>query len=170
MTDSAPEPAEDDSPVPLQGDYPWLRITGETDTAYDAFRVYLRRSPRSQAKAAEELGKSVTVINRWAHRYRWVDRATAYDRYVEMGATDGLVDEMVRVRSRHLAVADKLLDHLDRRLDHYIATNQDPSVRWTQALAAAAKVQEVALRLKDNKKESGMFERALELLERLERE
>lgn len=148
--------------------YPWTRRDGETDVAWEAFGVYLRQSPRSQAKAAEALGKSTTVINKWAQKYSWVERATAYDRYLETAATDGLAEELVRVRTRHLSLADKLLDHLERRLDDYIAMNADPSVRWTQAFGAATRAQEVAVRLRETKKESGLLERAMELLERLD--
>jgi hypothetical protein len=87
---------------------------------------------------------------------------------MDTAATDGHAEEMRKVRQGHLALSDKLLDHLNNRLDEYIQTNADPSVRWTQAFSAATKAQESALRMKEQGKESGMLERAIEMLERLQ--
>lgn len=153
-----------------QEPYPWVRSDGESEIAYEAFRTYLNQGrDRSLSSAGNALGKSLSLMERWSHKYKWRDRVLAYEQHMDSASTDGLAAELAAVRNRHMALTDKLLDHLDRRLDHYIASNQDPSVRWTQALSAATKAQEAALRLRETGKEAGMLEKALALLETITR-
>lgn len=150
-------------------EYPWLRRDGESPEAYDAFRRYLHMGPNRALRAlAEDVGKSQAIVNRWSARDKWQDRVLAYDRHMELAQTDGHADELARLRTRHMEISDKLLDHLDRRLDTFIVSNVDPTVRWTQAFVAAVKAQEAAVtRLRDDGKVMGALERAMELLGRL---
>lgn len=149
--------------------YPWTRRDNETDPAYDAFRTYLNMGrERNTRSVAQILGKSRQIIEGWSSRHEWVSRIIAYDRHMETASTDGHAEELKRVRGRHMDVSKKLLDHLDQRLDHYIASNQDPSVRWTQAFSAATKAQEAALRMREDSQQHGALERAIELLARME--
>lgn len=151
--------------------YPWVRQDDETEVAYEAFRTYLNLgSRRTMRLTAETVGKNPSLMERWAQRHDWRERARAFDRHMDSAETDGLAEELARVRNRHMELTNKLLDHLDHRLDHYIQTNQDPSVRWTQALSAATKAQEAALRLRETGKEAGMLEKALGLLEAITRD
>jgi len=149
--------------------YPWTRREGESEPAYDAFRMYLNMgADRTYEKVSEQSQKSTALIAKWGRLNKWRARVLAYDQHMETAATDGHAEEMRRVRQGHLQLSEKLLDHLDRRLDEYITANADPSVRWTQAFSAATKAQEAALRMKETGKESGMLERAIEMLERIQ--
>lgn len=151
--------------------HPWTRREEETTPAYDAFRTYLNQGgSRSTANVAQELSKSKTQIDRWSGQHSWVERARAYDSYLMTAETDGHAEELARVRNRHMALADKLLDHLDHRLDDFIEKNQDPSVRWTQAFSAGTKAQESATRMREQGKESGLLEQILAKVQRLESE
>lgn len=151
--------------------YPWTRREDETTPAYEAFRAYLNMGgSRSTANVARELGKTKTVMDRWSSMHAWVERARAYDSYLMTAETDGHAEELARVRNRHMALADKLLDHLDNRLDDFIENNQDPSVRWTQAFSAGTKAQESATRLREQGKESGVLEQILAKIQKLEQD
>lgn len=149
--------------------YPWMRLETETPQAYDAFRTYLRlEGERSVRKCAEAVGKDKTIIGTWSKRHDWIERARAWDSYVTTAGTDGIVDAMTESRTKNLQLVDKLRDHLSSRLDHFIETKTDPTVRWTQALAAMAKVEQNAFLLKENAKERAELDRAMALVERLE--
>lgn len=149
--------------------YPWVRQEGESPEAYQAFRQYLNTpGKRSLKTLAEELGKSLRLVNNWSADNAWQARILAYDQHMDSAATDGHADEMRRVRSRHIELSERLLNLLDSRLDDFERTRTDPTVRWTQAFVAATKAQESALKMRDDSPLSGQLERALELLERLE--
>lgn len=147
---------------------PWIRRDGESNQSYEAFRAYL--VTRSTTKVAEELGKSITLITRWCHQHAWVERVTAYDRYIMTAETDGHANELARVRSSHLAVSDKLLAHLSDRLDTFIERSQDPTSAWTNAFNACTKAQQAALALREDKAGQGVLEQILAKVQKLERE
>lgn len=154
-----------------QQPYSWTRREDETTPAYEAFRAYLNLGgKRSLLNVAQELSKSEQMLKRWSAQYSWVERARAYDSYLMVAETDGHAEELARVRNRHMALADKLLDHLDRRLDDFIEHNRDPSSGWTQAFSAGTKAQESATRMREQGKESGLLEQILAKVQRLESE
>ena len=129
--------------------YPWTSQPGETPPGYAAFQVYMRQGVRrSLRRTAEETDTATGLINRWSAAHNWVERAAAYDSYLVTAAVDGEADELSRVRSKHLDVADKLLDHLMDSMRMW-KPGYDPSLRWTTAFTAAAKVQQTALTLKE---------------------
>ena len=69
-----------------------------------------------------------------------------------MAETDGMVHQLAACRDKNLALMDKLRGHLETRLDTFIARGEDPTIRWTQALTAMAKVEQNSLLLKDDAK------------------
>lgn len=143
----------------------WLRREGETNPAYEAFRTYMKL--RSTTKVAEELGKSTTLTTRWCAEHEWVSRIAAYDSYVAGADTDGLVHAMAESRDKNLALMDKLRGHLSTRLDTFIARGEDPTIRWTQALTAMAKVEQNALLLKDDAKTTEKLDNVMALVARV---
>jgi hypothetical protein len=60
---------------------PWEQQDGESPQAYEAFRGYLDQYPteRSQPKLAKTLGKSRSLLSKWAVQWHWIDRVTTYD-------------------------------------------------------------------------------------------
>jgi len=67
----------------------WERETGETQRAYEAFKIYRDLGPRRSLRRAAELvyGEgtgSVRRIEKWSRAHDWVARAQAYDDYHEM--------------------------------------------------------------------------------------
>lgn len=64
---------------------PWSRRDTEGVEAYEAFSIY-RNMPlgaRSMTSVAIELGKSTTLIYRWASEHEWVARSREFDRYLD---------------------------------------------------------------------------------------
>lgn len=130
----------------LSGEHPWVRQEWESPPAYDAFRAYQRT--RNVTAVAEEIGKSMSLVTKWSADHRWIERVRHMDNHVATSEVDGHAEDFARVKNKHMALADKLLDHLDTLLNGFIARGHDPSVRWTQAFIAATKAQEAALKLR----------------------
>lgn len=150
--------------------YPWVRRTTERGKAYDAFREYLNQGPRRTVlAAAEAAGITKDSAYELSKRHDWGARATAYDQHLASAATDGLASQMASARDDNLALADKLRGHLVDQLEDFMLAKEDPTVRWSQALAVMVRLEEHAFRLKDDPKTSAARSKAQELLNRLER-
>lgn len=58
----------------------WERQRGESKQAFGAFEAYRDGDEdRGYQRVADALGKSLTLISRWGSRWRWVERAAAWD-------------------------------------------------------------------------------------------
>lgn len=148
--------------------YIWIRQEGETEQAYEAFQTYLRLGTgRTIARAAAKLGKTNQALEPWSSRFGWVARVKAYDEYVVMAEADGLAHQMAEARDENLDLVRKLRGHLSNRLDEFIDKNQDPTVRWTQALVGMAKLEMNAFAIRDDAKTSERVERIEALVERV---
>lgn len=153
----------------MADDYVWTRREGESGVAYEAFREYLRLgTKRSIRLVAEELSKSEALMKRWSSEHSWPARALAHDQYMASAATDGLASQMASARDDNLTLAATLRTHLTNQLATAMRSGDDPSVRWSQALAAMVRLEEHAFRLKDDPKTSQLRDRAKELVRRLE--
>lgn len=152
-------------------DYVWTRRETETVPAWSAFKTYLDLgADRSLSRCAKEVGKSIQLVSGWSVQHDWVERCRAFDRHIQEAQTDGLINQMAETRDKNLALMDKLREHLSRRLDTFIRLDQDPSVRWTQALMAMAKVEANSLVLGAQDKTSDSVARVESLVARLEEE
>jgi hypothetical protein len=150
-----------------QEPYPWIRRDDETEHAYENFQSYLRMGTgRTLAKAAQKIGKTTQALGEFSRKHEWVERCRAYDRHIMTAETDGLANQMAEARNENLELVRKLRDHLSTRLDDFIVKKQDPSVRWTQALVAMAKLESNAFLVKDDAKTSERIERIEHLVER----
>lgn len=153
----------------MADDYVWTRREGETSPAYEAFRTYLGMgSGRSLSKLAGDLNKSMQLLAGWSSKHDWVERVLAHDQYLAGAATDGLASQMASARDDNLSLAATLRAHLTNQLVTCMRDGDDPSVRWSQALAAMVRLEEHAFRLKDDPKTSALRDRAKELVRRLE--
>lgn len=145
----------------------WTRREDENSGAYDAFKAYLHLGKdRSLTRLSEQEQISRSLLRRWSSAYGWVERCRAYDSYVMTADTDGMVHAIAQSRDKNLALMDKLRNHLSNRLDTFIARKEDPTIRWTQALTAMAKVEQNSLLLKDDVKTDERIGRIEELVER----
>jgi hypothetical protein len=148
--------------------FPWVRQENETPQSYEAFKIYLNlQGSRSLAKVCEATGKSWAQVSHASSKYGWVERCRAYDIHVSEAMTDGLVNALAVSRDKNLALVDKLRDHLSNRLDRFIERDQDPSVRWTQALTAMARLETNCFAIKDDAKTTEKLERIEALIDRV---
>jgi hypothetical protein len=124
-------------------------VTWIGETYSEAFRVYMNMgAERSILGVSQEVGKATSLLSRWCKSWNWVERAAAYDSYLTSAQVDGVLDEFSQVRNKHLEVASDLLGRLHENMKLW-KPGQDPSIRWTTAFTAAAKVQQTALTLKE---------------------
>jgi hypothetical protein len=150
--------------------YVWTRQEGETPPAYKAFSTYLHMPDRSLARTAEELGKSLMWMKELSAKNDWAARTLAFDQYMADAKTDGMVHQISEARDKNLALMDKLRGLLDSRLDDFIAKRDDPTIRWTQACMAMAKIEANSLLMGKEDKTDSRIERIEELVERAMKE
>lgn len=112
----------------------WDRIEGETERSFAAFNEYLRLPPgeRSLARVTLLIGnspKSQSQTEAWSRRFRWVERAAAYDAYMAKTAIQVRKVDLEAAQQRHLEVTTlgytlalqtglKLLNLLKEHLDN----------------------------------------------------
>lgn len=131
-------------------EYSWLKRPNESEPAYSAFRAYLEAGPgRSAAETCRKLKKSKSLVDGWSRTHDWRDRVRDFDNHVALADTDGLVHQVSEMRDKNIALMDKLRGLLDLRLDDFVTKRDDPTVRWTQALMAMAKIEANSLLLGD---------------------
>jgi len=103
----------------------WERLPGESAKAYEAFCIYRDLPPheRSLKAVAEKLGgkrsgksRALRPLERWSSRYRWVERAQAWDEEVDRRAREAHLRAVKEMRERHarmaVALQQKALDRL----------------------------------------------------------
>lgn len=66
----------------------WDKQPDESTRAYACFCDYrdMGAGYRSLAKVGEKWGKSISLLERWSSKHKWVERATAYDSQVDREA------------------------------------------------------------------------------------
>lgn len=119
----------------------WERQPGETAKAFVAFEAYrqLPRRERSIRAAYAELcraeGKTPSAnlpgqIGQWAQKYKWPDRAAAYDNYIRRAETDAAAETAAELEKRRkdaeVYFFDKTKDLVDKLFDDY-ATKLAPT-------------------------------------------
>lgn len=120
----------------------WERLKGEPAKAFQAFVVYRKLGAnRTLAVVANELGKSGTLAARWSSRYKWVQRAEAWDDHrsrIELDAEDDALADMAR---RHIELAmngqSKVAATLAAMVDdagHDMALHPDRVPQWLESM------------------------------------
>lgn len=82
----------------------WERLADESYPAFEAFKIYLAMSERTYPKVAAETSKSLTLIKRWAKRYRWRERADAWDSEVSRQAMKKAADDFAKMIERQINI------------------------------------------------------------------
>lgn len=133
----------------MEDEYPWVRQVDEGAPQHGYFRLFLYAGPsRSLATVAKETGRTHQYLQHLSAKHNWTARARAWDAFTTKAETDGHADELAQVRNRQLKLTDKLLNHLDARLDQIISRMIDPPRAWTDAFVAATKAQISAIELR----------------------
>lgn len=94
---------------------PWEMAVGETSKAYTAFQTYLELgADRSIRQAAIDAGHDYSTYRDWARRWRWTQRAAAFDAHVAEQRRSRFADEYAEVGRRHARQAQAALEALIR--------------------------------------------------------
>lgn len=91
----------------------WDRLDEESTKAYEAFSVYRDLGTnRSLDAVAQKLKKSATIMGRWSSTYDWVNRAIAYDEYIDAQARIKLDRDAIKRKAdmlkRHAGIGKAL--------------------------------------------------------------
>jgi hypothetical protein len=83
----------------------WDKQDGETTPAWQAFRTYRDMGEeRSFHKVAEKLSKSDTLMKRWASRWKWVVRVSAWDEHVDKRRQEATITKQEEMARRHVQI------------------------------------------------------------------
>jgi hypothetical protein len=84
---------------------PWEKLPRESFKAFQGFAVFRDMGPsRSLAKVASALGKSKALVEGWSAKHGWVERAEAYDVYVDARWREEREGELGEMRRREGAL------------------------------------------------------------------
>jgi len=97
----------------------WERVPGESSKAYEAFCIYrdlgVDRSIEKTAKNRLKPG-SYSWLRNWSSKYNWVERARAYDDYLEREKRKEQEKAILEMVERHtkeaMALQQKALERL----------------------------------------------------------
>ncbi|MFE9690835.1 hypothetical protein [Micromonospora sp. NPDC005806] len=128
----------------------WDRQRSEPEKAYGYFALYrdLGRT-RTVAKVAEQVNKSRDYLHKLATRWKWVQRASAWDREEDRLYAEGLAEQRRDMARRHARIASALQGKLVTRLQNLDASKLTPGdiARW---LEVSTRVERLALGLPDS--------------------
>lgn len=120
---------------------PWERQPGESAPAYAAAWEYFQMgSERSLATVARKFNKSKTLLARWSTRWRWTERAEAYDRHLyrlELQAQNKAIAAEVEMwekrrseqREREWSAAEALVSRAYQMMQHPLTTTTEDEGR-----------------------------------------
>ena len=113
--------------------YDFERLEHESSKAFEGFVAYRDMGiTRSIREVAEKLGKSRALLERWSSKYQWVDRARAYDDYMDKKAileNEKLRREMVK---RHASASTMFQSKVVSRLNTFDPNELSPNdlIKW----------------------------------------
>ena len=127
----------------------WTRLENETSRAYHAFCIYRDMGPeRSLEKVRKKLreeGKKVTIalIYKWSKKYNWVERAIAYDDYLDGLKRIEQEKAIKEMAERHAQIAKAMLDKVYERVIKIDPNKLKPSdvAKWVEV---AIKIERLA--------------------------
>lgn len=81
----------------------WERLNGESEQAYSAFKIFLQMESRTISAVGKKCGKSRNLIDRWAKKYFWRERADAWDNSL----LENFRKSQIKKRKKDLELEDK---------------------------------------------------------------
>lgn len=89
----------------------WDRRPGETDLAYNRFRIYIQADrPRRRDVICEKLGVTAATLNACIARGDWVARAAAYDDAMADAADRAALSHAETMQAKHLGLLQAMLE------------------------------------------------------------
>jgi hypothetical protein len=111
----------------------WDKSLDESPPAWESFQLYRNLGPeRSIAKTAEEVGKDISLLERWSSKHKWVLRANAFDAHADQEIQRLQIKERVDMTKRHARMSmlgqQKLVERLNEMAPEDISSSDIP--RW----------------------------------------
>jgi hypothetical protein len=107
---------------------PWERQTeaGEGEEPFACFAVYRDLGPlrRSITLVARECDRQRALVGRWSSRWSWVERAGAWDAFVDQQRVDEQVEAVREMAKRHAQASDYMLAALLQRMQTLVSTQE----------------------------------------------
>jgi hypothetical protein len=99
----------------------WHRQPNESVPAYEAFMLYLSSGKDfTQTDTAKALGKSNTLIKRWARVWRWTDRQALYEEHFQLMRLESAEAQRDRMWARIDSLSDKALLIVDANFERFL--------------------------------------------------
>jgi hypothetical protein len=113
----------------------WERQEGESTPAYNAFWAYCTipsNKKRTYAAVAERVGKSDSLIRRWAKQWNWERRTIAYDNFLVQEEFEELKKERLKSAKKHIAIARSFQAQIVQRLKKLAPEELTPGdlIKW----------------------------------------
>jgi hypothetical protein len=125
----------------------WEQIKGETAPAFSAFCSYrdfgtdrnIRKAIISIEKDIGIREKKYRVWRNWATQFRWRERASDYDKYIEKLKQEEIRKNIEAQGEKHRQVTGKMLDVVNKKLDlmNPEELTQGMVAEWTQTAIKA---------------------------------
>jgi hypothetical protein len=129
----------------MTNEEPYTRRPGESRQAFAAARHYFELGrTRSTARCAQDFGKSKRLMDGWSAKWRWVDRAEAYDAYQDALFDREMAAERQDAARRHIRISQLAQSKVVEGMRGLDAARLSPA-DLTRLLDIATKVEREAL-------------------------
>ena len=117
---------------------PWERQPDETSRSFEAFRTFRDLGPtRTLREAAAEFysvetptAAKIRQFEQWSATNLWVERSGQWDAELDDRRREGQLDAIERMKERHIEVATKLLQIVERSVERFAEEmDRDPTKR-----------------------------------------
>jgi hypothetical protein len=127
-----------------QTDEPWRKMPNEPPELYEAFQWWLRQIPPRSFKAAI---REFKVNHDQRHRWRWDERANAFDTYVFDKELVKIEDERKESFKRIASTGKKMIDLANAVIDSMTSSVADPNVKVEMKMADVVRMSDVGAKL-----------------------
>lgn len=119
----------------------WERCDNESDESWEAFVSYRDMAPRSNARVARQLGKSVQLVDRWSSRHSWQARVILWDREQDRAWLDELAAARKDAARTQWSIATTMLEKVQQSVET-IAESDEPlapsdAAKWVEVAGKA---------------------------------
>lgn len=110
---------------PIEPENLWDRIPGETPREYQKFCAFrdmisedkdLRSRRRSIPKLCEQIGFSVDHLRKLSAKNDWINRAAAYDAYLDEQIREQNEADIIKMKKDHALLASQMIKKAAKRL------------------------------------------------------
>ena len=96
---------------------PWEKQRGESAVAFTAFALYRDLgAQRSCAKVGQALGRATGTMERYSSKHHWVERAEAYDAYLDRRRLEATQESWRVAAAGHVAIVGNVRQALAAKL------------------------------------------------------